>query len=234
VAELLGSMEHKHRNDTTHGRQVMGNLVNEFENRCDVPAALHSPLKSTQEHPARGKVRTISAFAAATAGAGRITSKDDSVLAAAGGRRAQPFSSGQVGQVLGFESRPQTSQGARSSQKLDNAQEREGIFGAYTVRAASTGRSTVRPHSAQHTLNRECLERSSVASVLGCNREDGSFPTKGAQLNDPSNPSELNARLNRRNSFGTLSRDYRSTSVASVMGSSREDVSGRASNLAIN
>eukprot|EP00601_Ochromonadales_sp_CCMP2298_P020121 CAMPEP_0173308478 /NCGR_PEP_ID=MMETSP1143-20121109/21771_1 /TAXON_ID=483371 /ORGANISM="non described non described, Strain CCMP2298" /LENGTH=104 /DNA_ID=CAMNT_0014249911 /DNA_START=71 /DNA_END=382 /DNA_ORIENTATION=- len=60
VAQLLGSHEHRHMNKSSGGRDVMGRFHLEFANKCDVPAALHSPLKSARSShsPARTRPST--------------------------------------------------------------------------------------------------------------------------------------------------------------------------------
>lgn len=230
VAELLGTKEYKHLNDCTHGRQIMGNFAHEFENKCDVASALHSPLRARPEHPARGRVKPLTMYNA--------VSMDDSGLP--GNRRGSFTASGnsnQMGDALGGAgSSNSTTNAATSSRasfakhsrapKLDFDQEREGVFGTSTPRAASAGRA--RPASASHVRPHEPEVRASVASALGFGVEDGHFPRKGSQFGGLGSSAEETARLSRRNSFGQLSRDHRSLSVASVMGGGREDQAGRA------
>jgi hypothetical protein len=215
VAELLGNPEHKHRNDVTHGRQVMGNFVSEFVNKCDVPAALHSPLKVRTQSP-KGRVRAFGT---------QVASKDDSTVPVSAHRRAA-FSrgSGQVGAALGYEPpavRPNTARSAH----LNSDQEREGVFGVDRhPRAQSAGRLRAAPVI---TGVRDNDGRETVASALGFGIEDGNFPRKGLRFGHAAPTVEQTERLQRRNSFGRLSRDYCSVSVAAAMGGDREDNAGR-------
>jgi hypothetical protein len=251
IAELLGVTEFKHVNDTSHGRKVMGNLKNEFQDRCDVPGALNSPLKS---RPASASAAVQGATGAGAAGArtaARVrtvsgsscfgtserpsTSSGSSSSSRTGG--GGHGGSAQVGAALGYEQpvRPATAhESVRRPAEVDVA-ERQGIFGAYPVRSNSVGRASARPHAASsNALRREWDARSSVASVLGCSREDGTFPTKGgAAAAGGGAGGGVGGAGGKRNSFGSLARDYSSKSVASVMGCEREDVAGRLCNLGV-
>lgn len=223
VAELLGVHEYKHRNDTTHGRQVMGNFVHEFENKCGVPEALHSPLRSHQAPSPKGRVRPFGSRPAASA--------DDSALLIDAHRRAEfGRGSNQVGAVMGYEApaRPTSAAtaSARAAAHWDFAQERQGVFGVSAQpRAQSAGR--LRPAPVITGVRRDGDGRESVASALGFGIEDGTFPRKGSQFGQPATSVEQTARLQRRNSFGKLSRDHCSLSVAAAMCGDREDNAGR-------
>jgi hypothetical protein len=213
VAELLGAVEYKHLNDSTHGRQIMGNLVHEVTNTCDVAGALHSPLRSHQNPSPKGRVRGFGA---------PVTSRDDSSVPNSAhfrGRSVTNTNSSQVGGVLGYQAPPRREFVRPSA--LDPNLQREGVFGVSAVRPASAGRA--RPFTAHSNSD----AKATVASSLGFGIEDGMFPRKGSAFGQAGSTAEQTARLQRRNSFGQLSRDNRSASVADAMGSSRQDNAGR-------
>lgn len=215
VAELIGNTQFHHVNDTSHGRQVMGNLLHEFENKCDVAQALHSPLKNSQKHHANGRINTANSFA----DFGHISfSRDDSSIPERRHRgQVVSSSSSQMGSLMG--NAPNTSAARRTAlPKYNLAEEREGVFGAAPMRPASAGRA--RPFTHHHGLETDV--RQSVASALGFGIEDGNFPRKGAHFGEQGRSVEETARLQRRNSFGRLSRDDRSASVAAVFYGDRE------------
>lgn len=215
VAELIGNTEFHHVNDTTHGRQVMGNFLHEFENKCDVAQALHSPLKNSQKHHANGRVNTANSFA----DFGHISfSRDDSALPERRHRgQVVSSSSSQMGSLMG--NTPGKSAARRSAApKYNLAEEREGVFGSAQMRPISTGRA--RPFT--HHYGIETDVRGSVASALGFGIEDGNFPRKGAHFGEQGHSAEETARLQRKNSFGCLARDDRSASVAAVFYGDRD------------
>lgn len=218
VAELIGNTKFQSLNDKTHGRQVMGNFQIEFENRCDVASALHSPLKNSQK-PGTPHGRVNSAETFADHGHFALVSKDDSALQLSLGRHRghQGANSGssQMGSVMG--STPGKSSAARhtvaTAPPINPAVEREGIFGVVKVRPASASRA--RPFAHHHGMEPD-QQRQSVASALGFGIEDGNFLRKGAHFGEQGRSAEETARLQRRNSFGRLARDDRSASVADV------------------
>ena len=217
VAELIGNTKFQSLNDQTHGRKVMGNFQIEFENRCDVATALHSPLKNSQR-PGMPHGRVNSAETFADHGHFALTSKDDSAVSMSFGRQRgqqRPNSgSSQMSSVMGT---PGRTSAARHVIPLvapvNPALEHEGIFGVVKVRPASASRA--RPFAHHHGLEPD-QQRQSVASALGFGIEDGNFPRKGAHFGEQGRSAEETARLQRRNSFGRLSRDDRSASVADV------------------
>lgn len=226
VAQLLGTLERKHASEVHHGRQVMGKLAAELVNKCDVPMALHSPLKKDHQSPSPNGKGRARPFASHT-----MASKDDTAAADASRRAQQSRGSEQVGAALGFEpstaARPYSA--VRRRPHLTFNEEREGVFGvdhtpAMLRRAQSAGR--LRPAPAI-TGVREHDGRESVASALGFGIEDAHFPRKGARFGETGQTAEQTARLQRRNSFGKLSRDNCSVSVAEAMNGERADNTGR-------
>ena len=217
VASLLGTTEHKHRNDTTKGRQVMGNFCHEFENKCDVATALHSPLKSHQSPSPKGRANNFQAFK------GTRISQDDNNIDR---KRTSTgsTSSHQVGDLLGYHA--PVNKNSIITQSINPKLQHEGIFGITNIPPRS--KSVNKIHSfTLNTTNNE--NNSSVASVLGFTYEEGNFPKKGSKFGLNGKTPEETARLQRRHSFGRLSRDDCSQSVAAVMGSGREDNVGRGS-----
>lgn len=216
VAELIGNTKFQSLNDQTHGRQVMGNFQIEFQNRCDVATALHSPLKNSQRPGMpHGRVNSVESFA--DHGRFALVSKDDSSVPLSFGRhRGQQYvnsGSSQMGSVMGTPGRSVARHTVVTAPPVNPAVEHEGIFGVVKVRPASASRA--RPFAHHHGVEAD-QQRQSVASALGFGIEDGNFPRKGAHFGEQGRSVEETARLQRRNSFGRLARDDRSSSVADV------------------
>jgi len=51
VANLLGQADHEHSTKSAHGKGILGTIEHEFTNACNIPTALHSPLKIRSASP---------------------------------------------------------------------------------------------------------------------------------------------------------------------------------------